>query len=267
MWKALALAAFAGLAALPLRAGSPEEAVSIDVLPGWRLADGRHVAGIRIRLAPGWKTYWRAPGDAGIPPSFDWRGSRNLGAVQVGWPTPHVFEQNGMRSIGYKGEVVWPVVIEPRRKGQPVRLEGHLDLGVCSDICMPHEVQLSAELPAGTTRPDPVIAAAMADEPFSSREAGVTQVSCALAPAPEGVAVTATIRMPSAGGPEAAVIEAGNPMIWVSDPQVARSGDALTATAVMSHVEGKPMAIDREALRITVLGSSYAVDIKGCPAG
>ncbi|WP_238363921.1 protein-disulfide reductase DsbD domain-containing protein [Mesobacterium pallidum] len=265
--KLLSLAALClGLAA-PLAAEPAEDALAVEVLPGWRLADGTHVAGIRLRLAPGWKTYWRAPGDAGIPPSFDWQGSRNVGSVQLGWPTPHVFEQNGMRSVGYSGDVVWPVIIQPARPGQPVALSAEIDLGVCKDVCVPRMVQFRAELPAGGTRPDPRIAAALAEQPYSRAEAGVKSATCALAPDAEGVKITATIRMPSTGAGEAAVIEAGNPNIWVSEPEIRRSGDTLVATARMEHVAGGPLAIDREALRITVIGGSYAVDIPGCPAG
>ena len=46
----------------------------VALIAGWRQADGSRLAGIEIRLAPGWHTYWRAPGSAGIPPTFDWSG-------------------------------------------------------------------------------------------------------------------------------------------------------------------------------------------------
>ena len=63
-----------------------DEVVSASVLTGWRMENGHHMAALRITLAPGWKTYWRAPGEAGIPPRFDWTGSDNLSAVTVHWP-------------------------------------------------------------------------------------------------------------------------------------------------------------------------------------
>lgn len=267
MKNVLPLCAVAALMAAPLAAEPVEDALGVEILPGWRLADGTHVAGIRLRLAPGWKTYWRAPGDAGIPPSFDWQGSRNVGAVRLGWPAPHVFDQNGMRSVGYSGDVIWPVIIEPRRAGAPIALSGEIDLGVCKDVCVPRLVRFEADLPAGTTRADPRIAAALAEQPYTRAEAGVKSATCALTPEQGGLRITATIRMPSTGTGEAAVIEAGNPHIWVSEPDLARSGDTLVASARMEHVSGGAMAIDRDALRITVIGGSYSVDIPGCPAG
>ena len=68
---------------------------------GWQMQNGHHMAGLSLQLAPDWKTYWRAPGEAGIPPLFDWSGSTNVQSVRVHWPSPVVFHLNGMQTIGY----------------------------------------------------------------------------------------------------------------------------------------------------------------------
>ncbi|MWD26677.1 hypothetical protein E0K89_004225 [Aquicoccus sp. SCR17] len=269
----------AGLAALSVPAGAEsgtqdvaaldqqidEGLVRLDVLPGWRLADGRHVAGLRLRLEPGWKTYWRAPGDAGIPPDFDWSGSRNIAAVEVNWPRPKVFDQNGMTSIGYAQEVVLPVVATPRGAG-PLQLRGEVDIGVCKDICVPETLQFDAALPVGGSQPDPRIAAALADRPFTAAEAQVQSATCRFRPERDGLHLSAELRMPPAGGNEYAVIETGNPLIWVAEAETRREGGTLRIETRMQHVEGRSMALDRDALRITVLGSAHAVDIRGCAA-
>ena len=109
----LALALRPALAA----ATPPEDLVRAEILPGWQDGEGRHVAGLRLTMAPGWKTYWRAPGDAGIPPEFDWTGSHGVAGVEVRWPVPQVFDQSGMQSIGYHDEVVLP--LEIRTTGAP----------------------------------------------------------------------------------------------------------------------------------------------------
>src|SRR5256885_4286423 len=59
-------------------------------------------AGMEIRLAPGWKTYWRYPGDSGIPPRFDFSKSRNVKSITVHWPAPQRLPEEGGISIGYK---------------------------------------------------------------------------------------------------------------------------------------------------------------------
>ncbi len=70
-------------------------------------------AGIEIKLQPGWKTYWRYPGDSGVPPQFDFAGSENLASAEVLYPAPHSFKDEAGTSIGYKETVVFPVASRP----------------------------------------------------------------------------------------------------------------------------------------------------------
>ena len=248
--------------ALPAAPALAQEPVEAQLLPGWRLANGDHVAALHLTLAPGWKTYWRAPGEAGIPPSFDWAGSENAGRIDVLWPTPHVFWQSGMRSVGYKDELVLPLRITPRGDGQ-IALKTEMHLGLCKDICLPHTLRIDATLPAGG-KPDPRIAAAMASAPFSEAEASVRAVRCSVSPAKRGLKLRAEIDMPQAGGREETVVESGQPTVWAAEPETHREGDTLVTETKLVHMDGKPFMLDRSRLRITVLGKSHAVDIQGC---
>lgn len=243
-----------------------DDVVRVDVLDGGAGPDGTHRAAIRFTLAEGWKTYWRAPGDAGIPPEFSWRGSRNVSTTQIVWPTPEVFDQNGMRSVGYVRELVLPVDIKPKTAGQPLRLKGKVELGVCKDVCIPSTVRFDQMLDPSTPQ-HPAIVAARSDRPFSAQEAGVTAAKCVISPTSNGMRLEAHIRMPPAGGSEFTVTETGNPQVWVSETQVERRGDTLIATSDLMHASARSFALDRSALRFTVLGSKHAVDIRGCTAG
>lgn len=252
--------------AAPLRAGPLDKLVDIEVLDGGLTERGTYMAALRLNLSDGWKTYWRAPGEAGIPPAFSWRGSKNVGDVQITWPTPHVFDQNGMRSIGYKRQMVLPVEITPKDPARPVRLKGEIEFGLCKDVCIPGALRFNHALDAKAGR-NPAIAAALAQRPFSAREAGVKASVCHLTPTSNGIRVEAHITMPPAGGEEVAVIEPGDPQIWASEPQVRRQGNTLIAATELVHASGRAYALDRSQLRITVLGRNHAVDIRGCSAG
>jgi DsbC/DsbD-like thiol-disulfide interchange protein len=124
-------------------AESAEGAAEVSVLPGWRTERGTHMAALRIELRPGWKTYWRAPGDAGIPPRFGWSGSRNIASVAFHWPRPEVYVINGMRSIGYHDQLILPMEFTPKQPGQPMHVEAEVEIGVCHDICVPVKVRVS----------------------------------------------------------------------------------------------------------------------------
>lgn len=245
-----------------------ENVVKVDIIPGWDTGkDGVRMAGLRIQMAPGWKTYWRAPGDAGIPPQFDWSSSRNLSGVHVHWPTPQVFHQSGMRSIGYSDTVVLPLSLAADHVDRDITLNGQIEIGVCSDICIPYAVNVSGVVPHGVNLRNGQIAASIAQMPYTATEADVESTTCAVTPTSDGINLTATVTLPSTGGSEVAVIEAGNAHIWTSEPLLNRQGKTVTASADMIHVNGDAFAIDRSAVTITILGSKRAVEIKGCNAG
>jgi DsbC/DsbD-like thiol-disulfide interchange protein len=266
MNRYLRILAAAVALALPAtaQAESFDDVIRADLRPGWRLANGDHMAALHLRLAPGWKTYWRAPGDAGIPPLFSWRGSRNLNGVAVLWPTPSVFWQSGMRSVGYENELVLPIRVDPKQDGADTRLRVVVDIGICKDVCLPHRIKAEAVLPAGATRPDPAIAAALADRPFSRAEAGVWQVACHVSPIEGGMALRAEIAMPAGTGREQTVIEASDPQIWISEPKTYWSGTTLISESRLLHIDGGGFALDRSGLRITVLDGRMPVELQGC---
>ncbi len=262
--RTLIFALFLATAPLACGAQSVSDVVRLELLPGWREADGSHVAGLRISLAPGWKTYWRSPGEAGVPPSFDWSGSRNVVSATPHFPVPDVFHVNGMRTIGYKDSVVLPIVLRPGRVGQPIALRGRIELGVCETICIPFRARVEATLPAGSTAVGPEIRAALADAPMSASQARLRSIDCRIEPISDGLRLTATLEMPAVGSDEAAVIEIGNPNIWVSEVDTRRSGDQLTASADLVPPQGAPFALDRSSLRFTVLAGGSAVEVNGC---
>ncbi|MEX0311199.1 MAG: protein-disulfide reductase DsbD domain-containing protein, partial [Tateyamaria sp.] len=185
----------------------------------------------------------------------------------ISWPTPEVSQQNGMQSIGYTDQVVIPLHLTPVDAGRPIRLRTTLSMGVCSDVCLPHEVTLDTWLDAPDANPTPAIVAALADMPYSASEADVRAATCRLSPTTHGMQIEARVTLPHTGGTEVAVIEPGVPGIWVSEADTQRSGDTLVAVSEMMHADGGAFAIDRSKVRITILGGSYAVDVRGCSAG
>lgn len=103
------------------------------------------LGGIAFQLQPGWKTYWRTPGDSGVPPRFDFSKSENVEAVTILWPAPQAFPDGaGGTSLGYKGQVVLPLRIVTKHADKPVTLRATVDYAVCDKLCVP--VQAAPEL-------------------------------------------------------------------------------------------------------------------------
>ncbi len=105
--------------------------------------------GLHFRMNPGWKVYWRSPGDAGFPPQPDWSGSENMASATVSWPLPRRFTVLGLRTLGYKDEVVLPVSVVPFEPGKPVTLRATVRYLTCNEVCVPYEAPLALTLPAG----------------------------------------------------------------------------------------------------------------------
>ena len=264
LMTALSLAAAPLAAALPAQALTQDDVLSARLLAGWQTESGTRMAALELALAPGWKTYWRSPGEAGIPPSFDFSASSNLKSVRLHWPRPAVFDMNGMQTIGYHDHLVLPIEVTPLDAAMPVVLRSTVDLGVCKDICLPASVTLDADL-SGPGEPA-LIEAALGQLPTPATAAGLSGIGCAVDPIADGLRLTATMALPDQGAPETVVFETATAGVWVSQATAARSGANLVATSDLVPPEGAPFALDRSGVTVTVIAENSAVEIKGCPA-
>jgi DsbC/DsbD-like thiol-disulfide interchange protein len=104
-------------------------------------------AGVEIKLDPGWKTYWRDPGDSGVPPKLDFSGSDNVKSVTVLWPAPERFPDGaGGNSIGYLDHVILPLRITPQNAAKQSSLQLKLGYDICGNMCVPVETELKLSL-------------------------------------------------------------------------------------------------------------------------
>ena len=241
-----------------------DDVARVEVLQGWRGDDGVHQGALSIQLAPGWKTYWRAAGEGGIPPQFDWSGSANLEGFEVHFPVPDVFDQNGMRSYGYEDRVVLPFRATPQNRGQDIALSGRIEIGVCLDICVPVQLDVAELLPRTAAEGADIIRAALADRPLTAEEAGIDDMTCRIDPISDGLRVSAEVTGAGMGSMLAAVMELPDRRIWISEASLQTEGDMLVATAEMVPPEAAPFFLARDTLRVTFLGAAQAVEVVGC---
>lgn len=98
--------------------------------------NGKIKAGLEIVMDEGWKTYWKVPGDAGIPPFFDFAASENVANLEIKWPVPTRFGTTS-QMLGYKDAIIFPFLITPEKANAPVELKADVQLGICSELCVP----------------------------------------------------------------------------------------------------------------------------------
>ncbi|MBR9862358.1 MAG: hypothetical protein GYB24_02845 [Rhodobacteraceae bacterium] len=238
----------------------------LDILPGYETPSGQMIAA-RIRLAPGWKTYWRAPGSNGIPPAFDWDGSENLGDVAFHWPEPSVFMKDGERTIGYARELVLPIGITPQKSGAPVSLKGEVLFGVCEDVCIPVKARFAMDVSGNDAGSTKAIKAALRKQPASGASRGIAPVTCNIVPIKGGFKISTTLRsrqpLPAASFP---VIEFPGTDVWIEQKDSRIDGHTLTASANLFAYGSTPLMMQRSKVKVTLLGGPRAVELRGCPS-
>lgn len=225
------------------------------------------VAFVEIALEPGWKTYWRTPGDAGgLPPTFDWSKSANLAEARVAFPAPQRFTDKSGNTVGYRDGVLLPVFLTPKDAGVPISLVAGIHYGICKDICIPVEAELALEIPAKDADALPTAALQAlerlprAQDKLEAGDPVVVRAGAVMeGPAPK---ITVEARFPGGGMGADAFLEAPDGLYL---PLPERVGDldsegravfeaALGADVDLATLKGKPVTVTL----VSETGASFA---------
>jgi DsbC/DsbD-like thiol-disulfide interchange protein len=168
--RLLQIVVLAAAASLATSASAGESSWELGFHSRVRLLSGgergaQRLAGIEFVLDKGFKTYWRTPGESGLPPRFDWSRSGNAADFEILWPAPSRSEDAGGVVYGYDGRVVLPVLVIPADPGKPINLRLALDYGVCRDICIPAHAELTLTMPAEASARNAALERALAAIP------------------------------------------------------------------------------------------------------
>ncbi len=215
---------------------------------------GHWLAGLEITLDQGFKTYWRTPGDSGLPPRFDWSGSENVASTEIRWPAPKRHEDAAGVAYVYGQKAVLPVLVKAKDPGKPIKLALALDYGVCKDICIPAHADLTLDL-TGTASERRAIEAALAKVPVPQAMGEQADLSV-LSVTPltqDKPAFSVTIRAPSGTKP---ALFAEGPENWFLSTSHPDDSNRFTVT-----VEEKPKdGSGPVPLRLTLVAGDKAIE-------
>ncbi len=226
--------------------------------------DAEVAAGLHFRMKPGWKIYWRSPGDAGFPPRPDWTGSRNLAEARLAWPLPERFSVLGLETLGYAGEVVLPVALSPIEAGRPIGLRARVSYLTCADICVPYEARLSLDIPAGGgtgTRERGLIAAFGKRVPATGEGGPLRIATAAAVEVPSARAIEIRLRADAALAAPDVYVEGAEDWSFAA-PVVRIDADgrgAVVRIAARTAAE-PPASLVGRTLRLTVRDGGRAVE-------
>ena len=237
---------------------------SVDIIRGWRQSDDIHIAAINIKLEDGWKTYWRVPGIGGIAPILNWEKSKNIKNISQIWPTPNIYNEYGLQTIGYKDELLLPLQIQPIDKKQPIHLSITIDFGICSDVCVPIQTAVEERLPERTSIGKKNILDTLEKAILSGNKSPFKIVKCNIVPIKDGFEVNAffeglaSFDKDTLGVVEYPVKQNG----WINQKASLISSNQLSVHAI---VYNKSIHfIDRSDLTLTIFTKNKAFEFDGC---
>ncbi|MEM7238343.1 MAG: protein-disulfide reductase DsbD domain-containing protein [Pseudomonadota bacterium] len=264
LWGLACAAALAPLAQAQSIVSRGQSFVRADLVPGKPMPDGDRMIGLALSMAPEWKTYWRSPGEAGIPPTIDWSGSQNVASTEVFWPRPEVFTSFGMLTIGYQNHVILPVRLTPSDPSAPIELDVSLDLGVCRDICVLETTQISAMIPVDSQAGADLVSDAMAQVPASGADQGMEHATCKITGAGSDRDFSASLVFDQPITSPMVLLE-GPEGVWFHRTETVASDTQIDVASKLS-ILFDDVWVSRKDVRMTVLADNMAADIRGCEA-
>ena len=237
---------------------------SVDIIRGWRQSDDIHIAAINIKLEDGWKTYWRVPGIGGIAPILNWEKSKNIKNISQIWPTPNIYNEYGLQTIGYKDELLLPLQIKPIDKKQPIHLSITIDFGICSDVCVPIQTSVEERLPERTSIGKKNILDTLEKAILSGNKSPFKIVKCNIVPIKDGFEVNAffeglaSFDKDTLGVVEYPVKQNG----WINQKASLISSNQLSVHAIVYNKSIH--VIDRSDLTLTIFTKNKAFEFDVC---
>lgn len=263
--QVLPLIALVTLAASPALAGSTGWQ---EIAPGTKarmisedsVGLGRTRVGLELELPEGSKTYWRIPGEAGIPTQFDFTGSVGLSDARIDWPFPEISVTDGLTDYVYHGHVVIPIRFAAA--GPVATLNVAVVLGVCSEVCVPAQARFTLPMTLGTQDPEPSLLLQMAERTVPIDWDQPQEPFGAITAVREGLTISG---IDAAIDPASLIVDLGDPAILFSAPQKSRDGNLWTLSLLGNAGAGALAGRDLQLTFNTRLGP-YAVSRRIAPA-
>ena len=238
--------------------------VSAKITDGWIEKDQKLIFGLKIDLNKNWKTYWRLPGNAGLKPLFTFDKSENVFAAKIMWPSPIIFGEDNLWSIGYKDSVLLPLEVTPIDTSKPIKLEIQADIGLCEDVCIPVTLNVSYFATPGQNQENYEILGAILSEPIKSDDIGFQSPQCIIKNGELIMEFNEKNVKTGIENIELFVIEVGSSVFYVNSQKAYVFDDRITVSTKNSVETELPGVISRERIKTTNIGSNQSLEFVGC---
>ena len=221
--------------------------------------DGTIPATLEVKLNAGWKTYWREPGASGIPPQVTIDPASGVVLEKVGFPVPKTFDDGVVRYVGYDKSVAFPLTLKRVQGTGDINIRASVFLGICEDICIPVQGELTLALKQGDF-----------DNPLDS--ARIDDAVAALPEAPsKDFAVTASrydaektvlhlsVHLPD-GADHPELFLAGPSGVSFGKPEITTEGETGLSAAVPVRLSGKNRELKGKPIVVTIRAKGRSME-------
>lgn len=221
--------------------------------------DGTIPATLEIKLNPGWKTYWREPGASGIPPQVTLDPAGGVVLEKIGFPVPKTFDDGIVRYVGYDKPVAFPLTLKRVRGDGDVTIRASVFLGICEDICIPVQGELTLAVKEDGFD-NPLDGARIDDAVAALPEAPSTDFSVTASRFDADKAVLhLSVRLP-AGGKDPELFLAGPTGFAFGKPEIQTTSDREVNVAVPVKLTGKDREPKGKPIVLTVRAQGRSME-------
>lgn len=217
---------------------------------------------LEVNLEGEWKTYWRSPGEGGVSPILDWSQSSNISGLDWYWPTPAFYETSGVMTLGYKHDVVFPMLLTFDDINQPITFSGKLTLPTCTNICVLTDYDLDLA-PISLTDLETDINAQHLYQQGLSKVPAKSKLTNIIASSFDVESQVLQLQISHQGGWENPQILVDGEKItddYLSQADIAINDDIVTATYQVTNWLGKTDLVGKE-ISITVSDTLFAHEV------
>ena len=242
------------------------DVVSVEYIHGWTENSHNTQGAIHFKLSPGWKTYWKNPGPLGVRPIFDWTQSQNIETIEFLWPTPDIFEQYGVKIIGYKDHLTIPIKIVKINPVENLELKMNIDFGVCSDICLLKKAQIDIpEVPIGSPKNSKLINEAINSVPSKVIDQTISQYACVIQISDDNIFVTFTAQLFQKPTTKSAMIlEYTTAGLYPQDQETTVKDQEISVEASLTNISSTMGIIERDQIRAILIINDKGFQLNGC---
>ena len=241
-----------------------DENVDISFLKAWDIKEATLYA-LFIKMKKNWKTYWKYPGDSGFSPEFKIIESNNLKKIEISWPTPKVFFENGSVINGYKKELILPIFFYKEKSSKKIDFKLDFIMGFCDDICIPIKFIINSKNALKTNKLKNELVSNSLEKIPQDLSHSENLIECEVKKINNKMKLISKFEenfFSNNNSIDQLILEYLDGQIWFSE--IRKTNERFEYLSIINSFEDKNFFLDKSKIKYTIITRSGGFQQKGC---